>query len=624
MLVVTPRPESTESLMGYLLRVTEANGYPTLSYVLASMRGNWYCSAIGRLDAGPLATIAGLAPQEVARLTLRPEEKPRAYIRVHGNDLPSYEVTMRRPKFCPLCLAEGSVCEAFWDLAQAVACPIHRVMLVSQCGRCQSNLSWSRSEVKRCRCGADLTRQRARRAAPALCELMGAMRHLVYRDDVVAPMPDAMLHLAHLDLRRLCKLLWVMSGALHQYEGGESLPKARSRYLPQLERVASALTHWPVGFQAFLSKTYGSELDSAVELPNFRKLFNWLLIRLIKHDEGDGSAYAFLEAQVYRFGARYWTCKAMSREGATASLMPATTRWGTISEGAEILGLHMATMKKLIETGRIKTRTITDKSKRNIVVDLDWARAQPGRSHHRPLGPRQAARILGISIGAVKVLRTRGLIGRSRRISENGVFAKEDILSLRAMITSAVSSAPKRTHKHFPTMDRLARKMHLSAEHKATLYQAILDGRLAVRGNSNLTPEQYQLDPKDIGHIIETFTRDSERFIRFEEANVRLGCITAMTTGLVDAGYLKREIFRGRRRLLRESVDSFERRFELVSGIARRIKVWPRTVSVQARRLKIKLHTVSCVQHTALLVARKDVAAIEKALRFSGKRRPAL
>lgn len=130
MLVVTPRPRPTESLTGYLLRLSGANGYPTMSYLLASMHGHWYRSAIGRLDAAPLAELAGLSAADIARLTHRPASRPRAFIRIYGHDIPSYEANLRHPKVCPHCLAEGTGCEAFWDLTQVVACPRHQVMLV--------------------------------------------------------------------------------------------------------------------------------------------------------------------------------------------------------------------------------------------------------------------------------------------------------------------------------------------------------------------------------------------------------------------------------------------------------------------------------------------------------------
>ena len=130
--------------------------------------------------------------------------------------------------------------------------------------------------------------------APALAELMAVLRNRVYQDETLASLPPAMGHLAHLDLRRLCKLIWVMSGVVHQARGGRRAPKARCHYRHHLDAVAAALTNWPLGFRGFLSTTYDSLLLSAEELPRFPALFSWLLVRLIKNDEGNRSAFEFL------------------------------------------------------------------------------------------------------------------------------------------------------------------------------------------------------------------------------------------------------------------------------------------------------------------------------------------
>ncbi len=327
-LVVTSRPAPTESLMGFVLRLTQLNGYPSTAYVLAAMGKEWYLPQVGRLDAAGLATLVGLGQGDIDRLTHLPEEKPRAYVRVYGSDLPSYEVNLRHPKVCPSCLAEGRPCEAYWDLAQAVACPRHQVHLVSECPGCHKRLPWSRSKVLQCKCGFDLAKAEVVPATPALAQLMAVLRYQVYQDETLAPLPPAMSHLAHLDLRRLCKLIWVMSGVSYQTLGGRRAPKARCHYRDHLEVVAAALTNWPSGFRDFLSTSYGDVLRDAEELPRFATLFSWLLVRLIKNDEGERSEFAFLEQEVYRFGAQHWTRGSMARDEESQRLLPEKVRWG--------------------------------------------------------------------------------------------------------------------------------------------------------------------------------------------------------------------------------------------------------------------------------------------------------
>ena len=71
-LLARPAPEPTEALLGYLLRLTEANGYPSITYLFDLMPGAYYRGSVGRMDAAPLADIAQLNEEQVAKLTLRP------------------------------------------------------------------------------------------------------------------------------------------------------------------------------------------------------------------------------------------------------------------------------------------------------------------------------------------------------------------------------------------------------------------------------------------------------------------------------------------------------------------------------------------------------------------------
>ena len=56
-------------------------------------------------------------------------------------------------RFCPRCLAGGSVWKAEWELLFFDACPIHKCWLVDQCDGCSETLTWSRSRLNRCNCG---------------------------------------------------------------------------------------------------------------------------------------------------------------------------------------------------------------------------------------------------------------------------------------------------------------------------------------------------------------------------------------------------------------------------------------------------------------------------------------
>lgn len=428
-LVVTPKPMIGESLMGYVLHLTEANAYPSTSYIVSALNGRWYGTSVGRLDAAPLAAIAKLDALDVERLTMLPEGMPRAFVRVFGHDLPSYEVNSRAPKVCPCCLKEGRRCEVFWELAQAAACPQHGVRLVSACPDCARPLRWARTKVRECRCGSDLSAWPAEAVSPQLRSLMALMRHITYGEALQTTAPAELTHLAHLNLRQLCKLIWVMAYVVRETVRNSSRSKARRSYRQELSKVAELLSDWPNNFRLFLEHRYQDIVSGCKPLPPFHSSFSWVTNALIKNVEGGQAAYGFLTQEVARFGARHWTRTAVGTvldPDVSANL---AFRWGTHGEACQLLGLHLLTLKKAIAAGEIRTKRVVGRGARAMVIDLDHARTLQ-QSQHPAISVRDAAKEVGVSIETLKAMCDAGIYQRTYRPSFPGTLTVEDISDL--------------------------------------------------------------------------------------------------------------------------------------------------------------------------------------------------
>lgn len=614
-LVIKLKPYPTESLMGYILRLTEANGYPTTSYVMHALTGKWYASKYGRLDAAPLAELAGLDEPSIQRLSMVAMTESRTVFNIAGCELTAHDLRSDRPKICPACLVEDGSCDAFWDISHACACPKHGSWLTDTCPHCEKTLRWARGKLSECRCGHDLTTITPESAPESVLQLMAALRAATFRDAAIAPMPVSMGHLEHLDLGQLCKLIWVISDTLHRDRQGGRVVRSRSKLTAYLPEVAEALSNWPQGFRAFLDKNYAANLESAECLPAFRSVFVWALTRLCKNTTNGGEAYRFIVQEIFTFAARYWTRSHLSSRGGMFEgiVLPEVMRWGSASEFAEVMGLHMSTMKRdAAELGFPYRLAVSASSRRGKTYDLDWARAQAPQSNRRPMGVRQAARILGISNGVIEILRQRGAFERNVRLThKNGVFSREEVDAFGGRVTATVASAPKARHKGLPTIDAFSRRYHLSMDSKAALYQAILDGRILVRGSAGKSPEQFQVDPDEVFSVLTWAAAECDEFITFMEAREKLACTDAVLQGLAKKGILVRKRFRGRWRLVRSSVEAFEARYELASSVSRRLKQWPRAISTQARKSGIAIQEVRCSQYVALILERRDVPRLE-------------
>lgn len=163
-LLSTSRPKADENLFGYIIRLTERNGYDTPSWILNSARLNdqQLCQT-GALLFKSHQNLKILA--QLARVNLS-DLVPLTYPRVtapistplhlfFGASLPQCVIRARYPQICPKCLLETGHCHRIWDLIFVTTCPVHRCMLIDVCPNCDSRITWLRNSVSICRCKFD-------------------------------------------------------------------------------------------------------------------------------------------------------------------------------------------------------------------------------------------------------------------------------------------------------------------------------------------------------------------------------------------------------------------------------------------------------------------------------------
>lgn len=157
-LLSTPKPQSDESLMGYVLRLAEANGYKSASWIfdLARLKINVASGGSDALyridwDSTVLEHVTGLTRTEINDLNCRQIESLFPTLRVSSFNAFRYS----SPKVCPACLAQENYCRSVWDLLPFTACPAHESVMMSLCPKCGSRISWARKRVSVCRCGFD-------------------------------------------------------------------------------------------------------------------------------------------------------------------------------------------------------------------------------------------------------------------------------------------------------------------------------------------------------------------------------------------------------------------------------------------------------------------------------------
>ncbi|WP_166481727.1 TniQ family protein [Scytonema sp. UIC 10036] len=151
-LLLTPTPYPSESLAGYLLRLTEKNYYES---------PNWILQLAGlKAQKGIYIYEKPREPSCLSQL-IRVEDKQLffmaslPYETVYESNIRHYTIYKHGRKLCPQCLKESAYCQMIWDCQIVKACPKHQCLLIQKCPACQKDIKWSRPGVTQCKCGFD-------------------------------------------------------------------------------------------------------------------------------------------------------------------------------------------------------------------------------------------------------------------------------------------------------------------------------------------------------------------------------------------------------------------------------------------------------------------------------------
>lgn len=136
-----------ESLDGYLLRVSNANGLMGLKELLRPIPG--YSS---QRSTGPLLNnIAVIVGQKEEDLTWHCTTRQNTYSAVHEQFC-----RMQSTPVCPGCLKEHGFSKRIWQHIFATACPEHGKRLIDTCDDCGTTITKDRAILMHCNCGRDL------------------------------------------------------------------------------------------------------------------------------------------------------------------------------------------------------------------------------------------------------------------------------------------------------------------------------------------------------------------------------------------------------------------------------------------------------------------------------------
>jgi hypothetical protein len=441
MLVVTPEPKPREGLLGYMLRVTQANGYDS----------PWHIYRHVGLEQGEMRTaclpaykLAGVLGQDPARLEAmsytRTSVQGDTSYRIAEHDLGSGLMTrpfrLAEQGLCPLCVQESGYIDVFWDLRIATACPFHGCQALMRCPTCLSPLRQFRPAPLICKCGSDLASAPLEAASAGEVDLMRVLYARLHDEreileDTTAGLPVG--HLLELPLRSLMVDLF----RLGAFVLNEPYGKASAR--DSVLAAVNLLSDWPNGLSTFLR---GEMVGRKPDETNFLKFYNRFYQQFVKSGRRrSGQGLPWIRQAFLEFGVREWNGQAVdSRLVAQTNEQKKRLNRQDLARALKVDG---RTLRKWLLAGVVHDADYVQAKSRRYGFERDTLGAVAATENGTEvLETRIAAAYLGIPVSALQFLKENCLVGaRDPRLQRTGYF-RSDLDRIRQQLLDKVQLLP--------------------------------------------------------------------------------------------------------------------------------------------------------------------------------------
>jgi hypothetical protein len=578
LLVRTPTPNPTESLLGYVLRVSEENGYDTPWHVLrlsGIVQGQMRTAGF---PVEKLATVLGVGADTLVHHAYQEFSGTVRHFKILGHrlgqGLNEGPFRIRQPAFCPQCVVELGYIDAFWDLATAVACPRHGTSAQKVCSSCAAPVNWFRPGLLKCKCGAAFDEIEPTPVSEGLRALMSVFYSKLHGMPVSEAENPCGFPLRQLDNCPFGSLIQIARSLGHWNLTGQGLDGQDDEHI--LLAAVDALRDWPAGFHGMLRRLGEKYLKEGGEAAGLRKQFDSFYGSMFINRDSAMDA-VFLRDEFVSFGQFHWghaliDVKLFGRRGEQEKN---EARFISKTDFAKRYGLWKPTMDRLIRTSAISTKRIKTGKTTRVLVDLEKSRL-PVDSLGK-VTDREAARQVGLPVSVLDWARRVGLYVAKVRGGYESSWHQDDVnefiergLALAPGIGLAGEGVPVARAMRLILRDTVA---------KADIIGAMFDGRLRVIGRSGDNFAGMLLDSKEL-----------EEFVRLKRIGVLNDTYSASDvareTGLdsmvvydaVAKGMLELEVVDGHERLTRRSIDSFQARYVLLVNLAGELDTSARTL----------------------------------------------
>ena len=451
-LLITPKPEKDEGFISYLLRLTEANGYDTPSWILSLsgidyMELQWKFTFVFSCSEGfkQLARLTRNTLSDLIELLYLPAPSPKhtacnSDYNFYGAFLNRSIIRPHCPKVCIRCLAESGYCRRVWDCSLVTACPIHECVLLDTCPKCKRHLKAIRNRLSVCVCGCDwselqpdLRPEHEITVPRRIYQLCGLLPLDHQSKERLNPLQNLGLQDFVIVLTFIAGLKCEMSWATGR--PSKSIKLRNDDLHTYITKAYQVFENWPHNFHQFLDKKSKGEvrlnprdgkLNTALK-EEFGTLFKRLYSDL-RGSQFDFLREAFAQHLSNRLRAQY--------EGVNwVSSVPADDdKYISVTEARRLLKISHDSILELVKSGEIGF-TIRNQNETlhylMRLVDIESVRIK----YEQALGIRELAKHLGVDHTLISRLVQEGKLRRKSRRTVDGYHApKFDVNAARKLL----------------------------------------------------------------------------------------------------------------------------------------------------------------------------------------------
>lgn len=564
-LVRTPAPHDTESLRGYVLRVSEANGYDSPLHIMRHAGFTRSEQMSQRLPLDKLEPLLGLSGERLEHLSNsgRGIGVPHPEILGHASKFWYRHRFLRGvdSAFCPQCVAQQGFLDAFWDINLVVACPDHRCALLTGCSVCGKALTWVRPGILTCKCGARLASCRAPRVDPAVLDLMHVLRNKLHRRPLAESANGSGFPIKEIEAISLWGLFWMLVRLAEKNQASRDLPRDATP-MAVVKDAADVLKNWPRGFHALLRRVgdhTGKHRLSVVGInARFRGFYHSMF--QVKPHRGE---LEFLRQEYTRFGLTEWG-ESIVDERAVNQSIEDERRYVSKAELARYLGVNPSTVSEWQKKGLLTLKEVTTNKTKRYIADTEMILV-PLRTAGRTLTVREAAKSFGFPFKVLNALRKSGHYWVCNRPSRLHAYHENDLqqfkeMLLRPVLQMAVMPKPGDS---LISLGRIMDTLKFgSPERKARFVEQYLDGTIKAvgRGGDNVADIYFE---RDLARKLASMARveaAGETMTVLATSRV-LQCYSGVVQYLRRDNYVSPDTRARSSRILKSSVDAFSEKY---------------------------------------------------------------